>query len=102
MPVGAITLDGDLREWFAHDPSRKYTDVAFAAADGSEVVFEPFGGGKYYGKDDFSITWMTAWDEDYFYLAADVTDDLFKVGDVCYATGLQVRPCCCYSWRSCA
>lgn len=90
VPVGTITLDGDLREWFAHDPSRKYTDVAFAAADGSEVIFEPYGGGKYYGKDDFSISWMTAWDEDYFYLAADVTDDLFKVGDVCYATGLQV------------
>ena len=103
---GAVTVDGDLREWGAVPQRSKargpwYTDVAFANAAGDEVSFESSSThtGKWYGPDDFSVSWSLRWDDFYFYVAADVTDDTFKVGErtrqnadlrYCYKTGLQL------------
>lgn len=100
---GSLAMDGDLSDWGAHalmDPSVCYSDVPFATVDGTEVVFEVAsrtmhakaaeGGGKYFGTTDFSITWMLAWDSNYLYLAAKVTDDVLQTSGVCYENGLQV------------
>ena len=109
---GSIQVDGDLSDWMNHmHGDRCYTDVAFARADGEEVIFEAYAGGSWYaaqfgaqfgaqfserssilryGPGDFSTKWMTAWDDDYFYLAIDVTDDVMRVGRLCYEQGLQV------------
>lgn len=85
-----ISVDGDLSDWDGHARERCYTDVPFAKDDGQEVVFETHRNGKYYGPDDFSITWMLAWDDTYLYLAATVTDDQLQTSDTCYKNGLQV------------
>jgi len=101
VPRGSITIDGDLRDWQGHKAEWSYRDVPFADASGSEVVFESQGSGKWFGPDDFSIAWMLAWDEVAFYLAVDVTDDIFQVGarnvqvgswekTFCWKTGLQL------------
>jgi len=86
---GKIRVDGDLREWATHSHDRCYKDVAFADRFGDEVIFETQLGGKYFGAEDFSISWMMAWDEDYLYLAADVADDVSRVSGTCYQNGLQ-------------
>ena len=103
---------GDLDDWQDHDPSLVYKDVAFARADGVEVVFESSGAGKWYGEPDFSARWMLAWNDAWLYLALDVRDDKTFVGsaeqqeraDACWSftTGLQLgfevggqgRTCC--------
>ena len=94
----AIQVDGDLRDWREHDPRWQYTDVAFANTAGDEVVFETQRGGKWYGPTDFSTSWMMRWDENFLYLALDVIDDTFTVGEkggnlgrtFCWKTGLQL------------
>jgi hypothetical protein len=103
---------------------RSYRDIPFANQAGREVVFESNTGGKWYGPEDFSIGWMLAWDEvreltdsylawcleltygwqrqppnswqQFLYLAVDITDDIFTVGErtkawkhYCWKTGLQ-------------
>ena len=89
VPNGAISIDGNLRDWSAHDMSRCYTDVAFATTTGEEVVFEAHDGGVWYGPSDFSVKFMLAWDDTNLYLAAEITDDVLQVGETCYANGLQ-------------
>ena len=86
---GAITIDGDLRDWAGHEKSRCYQDVAFADRNGEEVVFESFGSGKWFGRDDFSVRFMLRWDSRHLYLAAEATDDDLQAGATCYANGLQ-------------
>ena len=83
-------MDGDLSDWSFHSPDRCYTDVPFAKLDGTEVVFETHGTGKYYGPKDFSIKWMLAWDGTYLYMAAKVTDDRLQTSNNCYENGLQM------------
>jgi len=78
----AKVIDGDLEDWRGHDPSLVYRDVAFAKADGEEVVFEPSGGGQWFGESDFSAGWMAAWNDAWLYLALDVSDDKVLVGTV--------------------
>ena len=96
---GELQVDGDLRDWTVrHDPARCYTDVAFADSAGREASFESSGGGKWFGPTDYSMTWMLAYDDDNFYIGADVTDDVFAVGSYdarlphtsCYKTGMQL------------
>ena len=89
VPNGAITIDGSLRDWAAHDMTRCYTDVAFATTTGDVVVFEAHEGGVWYGPSDFSVRFMLSWDETNLYLAAEVTDDVLQVGNTCYSNGLQ-------------
>ena len=43
-----------------------------------------------YGDSDFSLVWRVAWDDDFLYLAIDVTDDTFIVGEHCWECGVQV------------
>jgi hypothetical protein len=62
VDADAITVDGDLRDWAGHRKGWCYKDVAFADTLGREVVFETDAGGKWYGTDDFSMSWMAAWD----------------------------------------
>jgi len=87
---GTITVDGDLRDWTDHDKDRCYQDVAFAREDGQIVVFEEYSGGKWFGPSDFSNKWMMRWDDDFVYLAIDVTDDKLQVSSRCLDQGLQV------------
>ena len=102
VPDDAIVIDGDLRDWRDHvnaarnHGDRCYVDVPFAREDdvdhtpGAEIVFETHAGGKYFGKSDFSARWMLAWDTTYFYLAAEVTDDVLQTSDQCFKNGMQV------------
>lgn len=94
---GAIKVDGDLRDWENHLTSRTYKDVAFADASGKEVFVEMTKGGQWFGDEDFSIEWRMAWDDERFYLAADVTDELLVVPysppsgeSICWVGGMQV------------
>tara|TARA_B110001452_G_scaffold177617_1_gene149009 strand:+ start:315 stop:1475 length:1161 start_codon:yes stop_codon:yes gene_type:complete len=93
---GELQIDGDLSDWtMRHDPARCYTDVSFADGQGREAQFESYGGGKWFGPTDFSMRWMLAYDDDNFYVGADVTDDVFAVGEPtdaasCYKTGMQL------------
>jgi hypothetical protein len=85
---GAIHVDGDLRDW-ATSRERHYQNVAFATLTGDIVTFESHDGGKWYGPDDFSISFMLAWDSRHLYLAAEVQDDVLTAGNNCFDTGLQ-------------
>ena len=50
---GSIQVDGDLSDWMNHmHGDRCYTDVAFARADGEEVIFEAYAGSLYADEDD--------------------------------------------------
>ena len=91
VDANTLVIDGDLRDWEGHTPDWCYKDVAFAKSNGDEVIFESFSGGKWFGPDDFSLKFMLSWDDDYLYLAAEVTDDVLQVGEEgqCYANGLQ-------------
>ena len=73
LPAGHVTLDGDLREWTYHPHAYVYSDLAFADADGREVVFEKHAGGRWFGPADFSVRAKLGWDEAHLYLALDVT-----------------------------
>ena len=61
VPKDTITIDGDLRDWKFHDTARCYEQVAFANTSGTELVFEEYGGGKWFGPKDFSTKWMMRW-----------------------------------------
>ena len=37
--------------------------------------------GRFDGNDDFLVQWATLWDDDYLYVAFDVTDDSVHVYD---------------------
>ena len=86
---GSIHIDGDLRDWAGHDADRCYENVAFATTSGDIVVFESYQGGVWYGPADFSVRFMLAWDSTFFYVAAEVTDDVLTAADSCYKNGLQ-------------
>jgi hypothetical protein len=98
VPPGSVTIDGDLREWATQDPRWRYSDVPFASISGDEVVFETRWGGKWFGPQDFSTSWMLRWDDDHLYIALEVIDDTFNVGvrdqthlrTYCWQTGLQL------------
>ena len=91
-----ITIDGNLDEWalvFA-ESSPLQDIVADPRAHGQDwyQVMLGSGGdtndgglrvsrGRFDGDDDFSARWATLWDDDYLYVAFDVTDDSVHVYD---------------------
>ena len=62
-------IDGNLDDW-------KY--AVWIAFDSKKDILR--GQADWKGKDDISVTWSTAWDEDNFYFAAAVRDDKFTPG----------------------
>ena len=86
------TVDGRLDDavWRSAPLSRRYSNIPFARRDGTVVVFENEGAGTWEGTQDFGYTAMLAHDDDYLYLALEVTDDVFKVDASCYKQGVQI------------
>lgn len=62
--MAEFNLDGKLDEW--------NTDSPIELNDVSQVVRDPF---YWNGTDDLSAIFYVSWDEEYFYLGADVTED---------------------------
>ena len=91
VEAGSIAIDGDLRDWADHlGGPRCYDNVAFATETGEVVRFENFGsGGMWYGPNDFGVRFMLSWDDEFLYLAAEVSDDILQVGQTCFTNGLQ-------------
>ena len=70
IPPKPPQIDGKLDDW-------KY--AIWIAFDSENELFR--GRGIWKGKDDLSITWSTMYDENNFYFAAAVRDDVFKPSD---------------------
>lgn len=68
----AITIDGDLSEWGA----RHMLDIPDVHCDHPVKIGSP-ADAAWGGKQDLSASMYTAWDDAFFYIAFEVTDDVY-------------------------